>query len=144
MKKFKVKGLILTLVMIISIITLNSISLAADNNIGYKFTIKSLMANSYSSEKYRETTNPSNPWKVKLESSGEGKGTITSFWLARKDVWGDKVRASDIHNVKQGAKAKYSGAWKSANKSKVYLGAENNNNSYNTYSVSGYWDEETW
>ena len=144
MKKRKIKFFLMVSVMGVSIFALNNVSIAADDNIGFKFTIKSVQENAYSGSRYRQTNDTNNKWKVQLKSSGEGKGTITRFWLAKKTTWDGNVVASDLKNVKQGAGATYSTAYKKANKSDVVLGAENNNVSYNTYSVSGVWDEETW
>ena len=43
----------------------------------------------------------------------------------------------------QGTGAHYYKAKSKASKTDVRLGAENNNDSPNTYAISGYWDEET-
>lgn len=53
----------------------------------------------------------------------------------------DKVSAT--HDVTQGTGDHYYSAYSSASQRDVCLGAENNNNSLRTYTVSGYWDEET-
>ena len=55
---------------------------ASDDNIPYSFKIKANYANTYSDEEYRQTTNTQNEWKVNMTYSGEGKGTITTYWLA--------------------------------------------------------------
>lgn len=89
--------------------------------------------------RYRQTKDPNNPWKVCLESSGEGKGSITTFWLEIKS--GKNV--STGVNVKQGDPAKYSAAYNDANAVTVYLTGQNNNYSSAVYNVSGFWDEET-
>ncbi|MED4942226.1 DUF2712 domain-containing protein [Heyndrickxia coagulans] len=111
---------------------------ASNDNVYFAFTIKPKYANSYSGERYRQTENPSNKWKVNFTSSGEGKGTVTTFWLDKKGT-----PVSSTHDVKQGSGAHYYNAISAANKSNVRLGAENNNYSTNGYPISGYWDEET-
>ncbi len=51
---------------------------------------------------------------------------------------------SGTHDVKQGTGAHYFTAYSGANQTKVCLAAENNNDLPNSYTVSGYWDEETY
>lgn len=114
---------------------------ASDDNIPYSFKIKANYANTYSDEEYRQTTNTQNKWKVDMTYSEEGEGTITTYWLAAYNSNHDKV--SDTHDVTQGTGTHYYSAYSSASQRDVCLGAENNNNSSNTYTVSGYWDEET-
>ena len=144
MKNYKkVFRIVLVAILGILIFSLSAIGFAEDNNIGYSFTIKANYGNSYSSARYRQTKSKENPWKVQLKSSGEGKGTITTFWLSKSTIDGTVV-VSPTRNVKQGSGATYSGAYGSASKSHVKLGAENNNYSANTYTISGIWDEETW
>jgi hypothetical protein len=114
---------------------------ASNDNHAYSFTIQPHYANSYSSAAYRQTTNLSNQWKVDLAYSGEGAGTITTFWLA-KSV-GRSV-GSNTHDVRQGSGAHYYVATNSVvSATDVVLGGENNNDSANSYIISGYWDEET-
>lgn len=115
---------------------------ASDDNHGYSFVIKANHANTYSSSRYRQTTNTNNPWKVNMTYSGEGTGTITTYWLALYNS--SHTLVSGTHDVKQGSGAHYYTATSKANQMDVCLGAENNNNSTNTYTVSGYWDEETY
>lgn len=103
------------------------------------FTIKAGQANSHSGPRYRQTKNTNNKWKVKLEKSGEGKGTVTRFWLEKSS--GKNV--STTVNVKQGHKPYYTPAYTDASKTYVRLTAENNADTSKTYRVSGYWDEET-
>lgn len=91
-----------------------------------------------------ETSSVNNPWKVRLDNSTEGKGAIASFWLGTYNKNKNAVQGSTIMNVKQGAKTRYCGAYKVANKNTTYLAAENNNYNSKTYYVDGIWDEETW
>ena len=134
--KKTLKTLALSMVAIGAIST--TTTFASDDNIDYSFSIKSYYDNSYSAERYRQTSNKDNKWKVDLQYSSEGNGTITTFWLDKSGT-----RVSESHNVTQGTGAHYYSAYSTANQSNVRLGAENNNYSANTYTVSGKWDEET-
>lgn len=107
--------------------------------IAFNFKIGSYYSNGYSGENYRQTTNIHNPWKVNLAYSGEGQGAYTTFWLDRKGYG----RVSEAHDIKQGSGNHYYDAYSTANASWVRLGAENNNYNGDTYTVTGYWDEET-
>ncbi|MEK4381414.1 DUF2712 domain-containing protein [Aeribacillus sp. FSL K6-2848] len=122
----------------IGIFTFSSFTFARNDNVSFHFTLKPKYKNSYSAERYRETSNPKNKWKVNLAYSSEGKGTIATFWLDKSGT-----RVSNIYDVKQGSGAHYYTAYSTANKSYVRLGAENNNYSTNNYTIAGYWDEET-
>lgn len=116
----------------------SSVALASDDNVGYSFTLKANYGNTYSSERYRQTDNKYNTWKVKMTYSSEGTGKIATYWLDKKGT-----QVSDTIPVKQGLAAVYTPAYQTANQSWVRLGAENNNLTADTYTVSGYWDEET-
>ncbi|ARM71674.1 hypothetical protein LMxysn_0039 [Listeria monocytogenes] len=146
MKKFASKNVRIIIALVIGIMVFAPAfhTKAADNNIGFDFKLKPNCANSGSSSRYRETSSVNNPWKVRLDSSTEGKGTIASFWLGTYDKNGKAITGSAIMNVKQGAKTRYCGAYKVANKNTTYLAAENNNYTSKTYYVDGIWDEETW
>ncbi|MCD4839645.1 MULTISPECIES: DUF2712 domain-containing protein [Neobacillus] len=122
----------------VGIFTFSNFTYASDDNIGFSFTLKPNYENSYSGERYRQTTNPKNKWKVNLTYSSEGVGTVATFWLDKSGT-----RVSDVHDVAQGSGAHYYSAFSTANQSNVRLGAENNNASPNSYTISGYWDEET-
>lgn len=117
------------------------ISKAANDNHEYAFNLKAHYGNSYSAARYRQTTNTANKWKVNLVSSSEGKGKKATFWLAKDNK--SKTIVSATHDVAQGTGAHYYKAKSKASKTDVKLGAENNNDSPNTYAISGYWDEET-
>lgn len=142
------KKKILTLLATVALIGSTSLTAqATDDNVSYSFNIKAKCQNTYSTGRYRQTTNTSNPWKVDLAYSGEGAGTITTFWLAKYNSNHTVVSVGGVdgtHNVKQGTGAKYYLASKKASQTNVCLGAENNNNVDKTYEVSGYWDEETY
>lgn len=114
---------------------------AKDDNISYKFRIGSYQTNGQDPNgRYRETGDVNNPWKVKMTSSGEGSGTVTNYWLENSND--DNVSSSV--SVKQGKGFYYNNPNSSANKTTVYLTAENNNYDGSAYNVAGYWDEETW
>ncbi|UOE94414.1 DUF2712 domain-containing protein [Alkalihalobacillus sp. LMS39] len=127
------------LVLGVTLIGAANATFASDDKHGYSFTIKPKHENNYSGERYRQTQNTNNKWKVALETSGEGKGTITTFWLDKADTG----RVSNTVDAKQGAGAYYREAFSAANQSYVRLGAENNNYSTKGYTATGYWDEET-
>lgn len=116
-------------------------TLAANDNIDFSFKIGILHANGKEKAgRYRQTTSTDNPWKVKLDSSGEGKGTVTRFWLENASAG----NVSTTRNATQGKGAYYTDAYLSANKRDVWLTGENNNYNTTSYTVSGKWDEETW
>lgn len=114
---------------------------ASDDNHSFSFSMKSSQTNSYNAAaRYRQTSNPNNKWKVKLENNAEGAGTIAIFWIARAD---NKEAASDKHKVAQGSGAHYYNANNKGNQTDVQLAAKNNNNTSKSYKISGVWDEET-
>lgn len=112
-----------------------------DNNVSFAFRIQGSVDNAQESkERFRHTKDNDNSWKVQLRSSGEGKGTITKFWLENEDG----KSASSEYDIKQGDPARYKPANKKGAHIDVLLTAENNNFcSTKQYNVSGYWDEET-
>ncbi|MDF0479540.1 DUF2712 domain-containing protein [Vagococcus sp. PNs007] len=128
-----------------SVVTLSSSfyinALATDDNISFNFRVPSYQSNGHEATgQYRQTTHTDNQWKVKLLKSGEGKGTITKFWLENKN----DTNVSKTVNAKQGSGPYYKDAYKSASQINVWLTAENNNFNGDSYNVSGNWDEETW
>ncbi|WP_285769015.1 DUF2712 domain-containing protein [Peribacillus sp. SI8-4] len=127
-------------------IGLGTLSVEAGNeNMDYSFTILKDQKNSYTGTKYRQTTNERNTWKVRMYKSGEGTNTYTTYWLEKSNG----TNVSPAVDVKAGNKDSKSGRnyyikgdW-GANAANVRLTAENNTASSSTFSVSGYWDEET-
>ncbi len=115
---------------------------ASDDDIGFLFKLRSNYANTYSSSRYRKTKSYDNPWKVNMTYNEEGDGCIATYWLAKYNV--DNTRCSGTYDVTQGSGPHYYVAWESAKQSDVVLGAENNNDTFSSYTVSGSWDEETW
>ncbi|WP_253255004.1 DUF2712 domain-containing protein [Listeria ivanovii] len=146
LKKFASKNVRIIIALVIGVMVFAPAfhTKAADNNIGFDFKLKPNFANSGSSSRYREISSVNNPWKVRVNNSTEAKGTIASFWLGTYNNDKKAVRGSAIMNITQGAKARYCGAYKVANKNTTYLAAENNNYTSKTYYVDGIWDEETW
>ncbi|MFC1286487.1 DUF2712 domain-containing protein [Bacillus paralicheniformis] len=144
MLKFARKNFRLILAGTLGICIMASGSFVKASNDNYRFAevLKPYHENSWTPERFRQTTHTNNPWKVNLKESDEGKGTITTFWLAQ--VSGTPITASNTHNVKQGSGNHYYNANKKANETYVTLGMENNNYSPNWYYVKGVWDEETW
>lgn len=137
------KRKIMTLLAISMLVTSFAIPVfASDDNIYYSYTVKANYGNTYTEGRWRQTESTSNPWKVNFTYSGEGEGTITTYWLARYND--SHTQASNTQNVYQGSGAQYFSAWSNANVASVCLAMENNNNVTYTYTASGYWDEETW
>lgn len=114
---------------------------STDNSYGFSFRIQGSVDNAQESvSRFRGTNDSNNAWKVRLDYSGEGENTITSFWIELSDG----TNASAAYNFKQGDPAKYKSAYDKGNRQWVYLTGENNNfASTNQYNVSGIWDPET-
>lgn len=139
---------------LLSCIGMSALSiLASDDNIpikdinGYEFNIKTQKQNTHSQPRLRQTTHTNNPWKVNVQKSGEGKGTVTNFWLETKKAGvpeSEWPNVSPTRAAKAGNGSYYTDAYSSANNVTVYLTGENNNKNNAVYIVEGYWDEETW
>ena len=112
---------------------------ASDDEIAYEFIVQSAKQNSRSKPRFRQTRNTDNQWKIRLDESGEGKGTITTFWLEVKDG----TNVSKAVDIKQGNSAVKVTPKETANRRDVYLTAENNNFNLKSYRAKGIWDEET-
>lgn len=115
---------------------------AYDNNISYSLEMKANLARSYTSSEYRGTTNPNNSWKVNMTHNAEGTGTIAIYFLASSNII-TRMQYSDAYSVIQGSGAHYYPAYLEASEQNVALGCKNNNDVAKTYTVSGFWDEET-
>lgn len=103
----------------------------------YSFRIQAYQANSTTSYSlYRDVAanDSTKPWYVTMTSSGEGAGSVTTYFLELSD--GTNV-SRDV-DVKVGNEY-HPSAYNTANSKNVYLTAENNNYNSNMYSVSGYW-----
>lgn len=127
-------------------IGLGTLSVEAGNeNSGYTFKIKKEQGNEFTRTEYRQTTTERNTWKVRMYRSDEGTNTYTTYWLERSDG----TNVSPAVDVKAGNKDLKSGrnyyikGNAGANAANVRLTAENNTASSSSFSVKGYWDEET-
>lgn len=137
-KTKKIIGLALA-ILSIATITIPNVFAGEENDNPYGFHIDGWHNNSHSKSRERYTDDPSDRWKVKLSTTGEGKGTYTTFWL--ENYTGDNV--SKTVDVKQGKGYYYRPSYRKGCRIYVYLTAENNNFNSTTYDVTGYWDEET-
>ena len=114
---------------------------ASNDNYVFDTIVKPYWLDNYNpGGRFRDTTHTNNPWKVNLRYSGEGRGTLTDFWLENRN----DTRVTNKETVKQGVGAHYFKAYASASQTKVWLMCENNNFNGETYRITGYWDEETW
>ncbi|MFD2616036.1 DUF2712 domain-containing protein [Terrilactibacillus laevilacticus] len=144
LKRKKILFFILTLVLSLGVVGSFKAYAYDDNNISFSFTIKADQTNSDTGTQPRATTTR-NTWKVHMYKSEEGTGTLTTYWLENKN----NTNVSPAIDVKAGSGSTSSGgsyyvrADSGANNEDVKLTAENNNYSSHTYSVYGYWDEET-
>lgn len=140
------KGKVLFVLLMCVCCFVTSFSLTAfaanDDNIAYSFKMKANGARSYSSSEYRGTPNPKNSWKVNMTYNAEGSGTVATYFLASSNII-TRTQYSDAHDVKQGSGAHYYAAYAEASEKNVALGCKNNNIVDKSYTVSGYWDEET-
>lgn len=139
--KRKIISIALGITAIMSLTGTTAFAKYKNNNIGFSFRIQGSVDNAQESKKqFRDTYDNTNSWKVQMTTSGEGKGSITTFWLENKNG----KSASAEYNIKQGDKARYKKANNKGDHTYVFLTAENNNFcSTKQYNVSGYWDEET-
>ncbi|WP_141603791.1 DUF2712 domain-containing protein [Terrilactibacillus laevilacticus] len=127
------------------------VSAYEDNDIGFSYTIRPKYGNTNGDSRHRSTTNNNNMWKVSLDRSDEGKGTITTFWLEGLNWYtGDYWQASSTHDVHQhdpiGSGIYYYDYYTANNNgddTEARLSAENNNYSTGYYNIYGHWDEET-
>lgn len=132
---------ILLSTMLIGIFT-TDVMAGIDGAYDFELAIKSKQANTRTTGRYRSATNVNDSWKVNLETTTENNNDsgITTFWLENYAT--DNVSTS--HNVPSGSGDHYYAAGTSAAQMTVYLTAEDNNYSFTkTYTISGYWDEET-
>ncbi len=108
------------------------------DNYDFSFRIQGSVDNAQDpTDHYRNTTDNSNAWKIILDSSGEGNGTVTDFQIELED----STNASSQHHVKQGNGAYFFPANDYGDNNWVYLTGENNNfSSTKQYDVSGTWN----
>lgn len=141
MKKGKV-FLVLLMCLCCFLASFSLTAFAGNDNIPYSFTMKANMGRSYTSSEYRETTRTNNPWKVNMTYNEEGSGTAAIYFLAGSNII-TRPQYSDAYIVVQGTGAHYYPAYAEASQKNVALGVKNNNDVAKSYTVSGYWDEET-
>lgn len=134
------KRMIGTLIALLAfgVMSIGSYVYAADNSVGYSFTVGYNQNPGTSSSRYRETQNRKNCWKANMTYSAEGENTVMNFWLAK-----NTANASDMVSLRVGGDTKYRYAYDSASRTNVNLKAVNNNYVPRSYTISGYWDEET-
>ncbi len=139
--KRKVKLMAVLFLVCLSIAGLININIkaAGNDNRKFKMLVQDHGGATANDGLYRATKYADNLWKVRLDKSGEGEGTITMFWL---ENYGGK-NVSKIYYVVQGRSANYYPAFASASKTDVYLTVQNNNLRGNKYSIEGVWDNET-
>lgn len=134
-KRKKVSLLVLASALSFSIFASNQAN-AAVKATSFEYKIKKQNGNTRGEPRLRNTTKPSNKWAVRVDwSNEEGGRTFTSFFLERND----NVNVSSYINVREGEPAYYKSAYSSANKTYVYLTAENNNTNNDTFNVKGIW-----
>lgn len=114
-------------------------SYSYEDSYGFTMTIKQNRAWNYTSNRYRESQRPENRWKVNLQHSTEGAGTVVNFKLSSSD---HKTNLSNTYAVAQGTGPHYYYAYASAGGRDVCLAGQNNNNVNKEYVAMGVWDEE--
>lgn len=105
----------------------------------YSGKILSCHQNTRFDNKYRSTKDTENPWRVTIDYSGEGKNTITTFWL--EDFYGNNV-SQDVEAEYNGIYQYVSPAYSSASGIDVYLTGENNNYNFDKYYIEGRWSQQ--
>lgn len=101
--------------------------------------IKTLQKNTRFAWKHRSTKDTENPWRVTIDYSGEGNGTITTFWL--EDFYGNNV-SQDVDAVYDGIHQYLCPAYSSASGIDVYITGENNNYNFDEYYIEGRWSPQ--
>ena len=135
--------IILAFLMILCCVTagFSMTAFAGNDDIPYSFTMKAHGKKSYTGDRYRETTRTNNPWKVNMTLNTEGKNTKAYYFLASNGI--RRIQYSDQHLIEAGSGDHTYKAYAEASKQGVSLGCKNNNDVPKSYTVSGYWDEET-
>lgn len=105
----------------------------------YSGEIDTFKKNTRFDHKHRSTKDPENPWRVTIDYSGEGKNTITTFWL--EDFYGNNV-SQDVEAEYNGIFQYVSPAYSSASGIDVYLTGENNNWNSESYYIEGRWSQQ--
>ena len=106
------------------------------DDVSYSFTIPASSdgyGNGYSSTQSRSTAEQDASWYLNFGYSGEGAGTITTMWLDKSGT-----PKSSPESYYQGHT--YTTIVYTSVSGSVRIGAENNNYSTKSYTVSGSWD----
>lgn len=137
-------SLLMFVLIVTAVLSIGTGALAANNpsdDVSFSFTIPAssnpdagtTYANGYSSAKSRSTAEKNAPWYLNFGYSAEGAGTITTMWLDKSRTpysWAADFTQGRTYTTK--VKSDVSGS--------VRIGAENNNLSAKSYTVSGSWD----
>ncbi len=142
MKKKTTKVFSVVLVVMLFVATFAVSAFAGDENLIYSFNIQANRnVTRYTVGQFRDTTNNNNAWKVNFKTSNEpGTGrTFTEYVITKSDG----TLAASWHSVQVSTGAHYYAANDNGDFATVYLNGRDNNNIASTYTVTGYWDEET-
>lgn len=138
-KKRIAVSIVTVFAMTITMLMASSVSTFAVSDTGFSFRIPAYQENGY--EKYgrhRGKVPKRNRWWVRLDHSGEGKGSYTDFWLEANNG----TNLSPYMRVKAGNGWYPQTAYEYARSRKVYLTAEDNKNKSSGYNVSGRWQPQ--
>lgn len=141
------KYLIVTILASALFISINSFYAAdisrGDDNHSYNFWVPGYPGNGYSGAYKRSTNDWKIAWKVNFTKSGECYQCASTYWLERTNG----INVSPSHVVKEGSGPKYYSTnekGEAAADRNVHLAAQDNDDEgTGSYSVRGYWDEET-
>lgn len=114
-------------------------SYSYEDSYSFNIDIKANRFWNYTANRYRESSRPENRWKVNLQNSTEGSGTVLNFKLSASN---HSTNLSNTYSVAQGTGNHYYAAYSNAGGRDVCLAGQNNNNVSKTYKASGVWDEE--
>lgn len=138
-KKRMAVSFIMVLVMAITMLVASSVNTFAVSDTGFSFRIPPYQGNGYEKHgRHRGNVPTWNRWWVRLDHSGEGKGSATDFWLEGQD--GRNV--SPYMRVRCGKGWFAQNAYEIARSRTVFLTAEDNRNKSSGYNVSGRWQQQ--
>ncbi len=138
-KKRMAVSFIMVLVMATTMLVASSVNTFAVSDTGFSFRIPPYQGNGYEKHgRHRGNVPTWNRWWVRLDHSGEGKGSATDFWLEAQD--GRNV--SPYMRVRCGKGWFAQNAYEIARSRTVFLTAEDNRNKSSGYNVSGRWQQQ--
>lgn len=138
-KKRMAMSFVTVFAMAITMLVASSVNTFAVSDTGFSFRIPPYQGNGYEKHgRHRGNVPTWNRWWVRLDHSGEGKGSATDFWLEAQD--GRNV--SPYKRVICGKGWYAQKAYESARSRTVYLTAEDNKNKPSGYNVSGRWQQQ--